>query len=104
MLLFQYMYNIIYKYNVRYGYFIFLNNTYVHASGNIHYTIYIISIHMPYQYIQCLNSFKACNVNYTINLTTLSNSDLSSRVCLFLCINKASDNLRLLVFCCISRM
>ena len=59
---------------------------------------------MPYQYIQCMNSFKACNVNYTINLTTLSNSDLSFRVGFFLCINKASDNLRLLVICCISRM
>ena len=38
---------------------------------------------MPYQNIQCMNSFKACNVNYTINLTTLSNSDLSFRVGLF---------------------
>ena len=80
------------------------NNTYVHARGNMHYTIYIISIHVPYQYIKCMNSFKAYNVNYTIKLTTLSNSDLSFRVGLFLCINKASDNLRLLVFCCISRM
>ena len=46
---------------------------------------------MPYQYIHCLNSFRACNVNYTINLTTLFNSDLSFRVGLFLCINKASE-------------
>ena len=39
MLLFQYMYNNIC--NARY-FFLFFKNTYVHARGNIQYTLYII--------------------------------------------------------------
>ena len=79
MLLFQYMYNIIYKYNVRYRYFI-IQITHTCMQAEIYIIQYTISIHMPYQYKQCMNSFKACNVDYTINLTTFSNSDLSFRV------------------------
>ena len=51
-------------------------------------TMYIII------YIYCYTRFLNCYYYYAMNLTTLSNSDLSFSVGLVLCIYNASDSFR----------